>query len=222
MSLAMDSEFRGDYLHLGLLLKMKIKEDMKRQVVVFDFDGTLTTCDTFGKFICFALGRWRYYSGLLACFPLLVGYVLKIVPNYRAKEQLFGHFFRNTRYEVFVQLGKDFANNIEPLMRIDTLSRLKRHIADGAKIYVVSASIEEWVRPIVERYGNVTVLATQVEVNNGVLTGHFLSKNCYGKEKIHRLLEIEPKREEYHLTAYGDSRGDKEMILQADCGIWIK
>ena len=107
-------------------------------------------------------------------------------------------------------------------MRIDTLSRLKRHIADGAKIYVVSASIEEWVRPIVERYGNVTVLATQVEVNNGVLTGHFLSKNCYGKEKIHRLLEIEPKREEYHLTAYGDSRGDKEMILQADCGIWIK
>ena len=145
---------------------------------------------------------------------------MAIVPNYRAKEQLFGHFFRNTRYEVFVQLGKDFANNIEPLMRIDTLSRLKRHIADGAKIYVVSASIEEWVRPIVERYGNVTVLATQV--NNGVLTGHFLSKNCYGKEKIHRLLEIEPKREEYHLTAYGDSRGDKEMILQADCGIWIK
>lgn len=49
MSLAMDSEFRGDYLHLGLLLKMKIKEDMKRQVVVFDFDGTLTTCDTFGN-----------------------------------------------------------------------------------------------------------------------------------------------------------------------------
>ena len=42
----MDSEFRGDYLHLGLLLKMKIKEDMKRQVVVFDFDGTLTTCDS--------------------------------------------------------------------------------------------------------------------------------------------------------------------------------
>lgn len=201
---------------------MEIKDNIKRQVVVFDFDGTLTTCDTFGKFVCYALGRWRYYVGLLACSPILIGYVLRIIPNYWAKELLFGHFFRGMRHEDFVQFGKAFADVAEPLMRIDMLSCLHKHILDGARVYVISASIEEWVHPIVDRYGDVIVLATKVEVNNGVLTGRFLSRNCYGQEKVHRLFEIEPRREEYHLTAYGDSRGDNEILLQADCGIWVK
>ena len=42
------------------------------------------------------------------------------------------------------------------------------------------------------------------------------SPNCYGKEKVNRLKEVEPNRNDYHLTAYGDSRGDKEMFAFAD------
>ena len=63
------------------------------------------------------------------------------------------------------------------------------------------------------------VLTTQIEVDtNGIISGRFATKNCYGKEKVRRLLEVEPARRSYILYAYGDSRGDKEMIAFSDYG----
>jgi phosphoserine phosphatase len=55
-------------------------------------------------------------------------------------------------------------------------------------------------------------LATKVKPD---LSG-FISKNCYGQEKVNRLLEVEPDRKNYYLYAYGDSRGDREMLAFAD------
>jgi phosphoserine phosphatase len=53
-------------------------------------------------------------------------------------------------------------------------------------------------------------------VKDGRLTGRFLTKNCYGQEKVNRIKELYPHREEYHLTAYGDSNGDRELLAFAD------
>ena len=78
---------------------------------------------------------------------------------------------------------------------------------------IVSASIDNWVQPF---FPEVKVLGTQIEVVNGKLTGRFLTKNCYGQEKVNRILALYPNRTDYHLTAYGDSRGDKEMLAFAD------
>ena len=67
------------------------------------------------------------------------------------------------------------------------------------------------------------VLATKMEVDkDGVLTGSFSTANCYGSEKVRRLMEVEPDRENYYLCAYGDSRGDKELLEFADKGLLIK
>jgi phosphoserine phosphatase len=49
-----------------------------------------------------------------------------------------------------------------------------------------------------------------------------LSKNCFGQEKINRLLEEFPDRRSYKLIAYGDSSGDKELIDFADKGFYNK
>ena len=78
---------------------------------------------------------------------------------------------------------------------------------------IVSASIDNWVQPF---FAQVKVLGTQIEVVNGKLTGQFLSKNCYGQEKVNRILTLYPNRQDYHLTAFGDSRGDKELLAWAD------
>ena len=67
-----------------------------------------------------------------------------------------------------------------------------------------------------------SLLATNIEVDSaGLITGKFLSPNCYGREKVIRLLEKEPDRNSYTLFAYGDSRGDRELIEFADKG-WFK
>lgn len=78
---------------------------------------------------------------------------------------------------------------------------------------IVSASIDNWVQPF---FPQVKVLGTQIEVKDGCLTGRFLTKNCYGQEKVNRILALYPDRNTYHLTAYGDSRGDKELLAFAD------
>ena len=66
------------------------------------------------------------------------------------------------------------------------------------------------------RYVHGCVLATQAALAHDRLTGRSLSPNCYGSEKVRRLLQRFPDRQQYRLTAYGDSRGDREMLAFAD------
>ena len=91
---------------------------------------------------------------------------------------------------------------------------------------VVSASVDNWVRPFFsgpeERAGeqdasDITILGTRIEVRDGIVTGEFSTPNCYGMEKVRRVKAALTKpREEYDITAFGDSRGDKEMLNYAD------
>jgi phosphoserine phosphatase len=81
---------------------------------------------------------------------------------------------------------------------------------------VVSASISDWVKPFFDK-DELMVIGTEVEYDaNECLTGHFLTPNCYGEEKVKRLLAMEPDRDSYFLISYGDSEGDKEIIQFAD------
>lgn len=190
-----------------------------RKVAAFDFDGTLTRKDTLLEFIKFACGRGRFYGGFLLYSPMLVAYKLGLYPNWKAKQRLFSHFFGGMPYKEFARLGEEFSAEIDRMVRAETLETLKRHVAEGAKVYVVSASIEEWVRPWCVRQGVEKVLATKIEVTKeGRVSGRFLTPNCYGAEKVRRLQAAEPHRAAYYLYAYGDSRGDKELLDYADEG----
>lgn len=66
----------------------------------------------------------------------------------------------------------------------------------------------------------IEVIGTKIEVTDGRLTGRFLTPNCYGAEKVRRLQEACPRlateRGNYNVVAYGDSRGDREMLEFAD------
>ena len=196
---------------------------MRRCVAVFDFDGTLTRCDTLPRFILFACGPWRFCVGFLLFSPLLVLMKLRLYPNWRAKQRVFAYYFRDMDYERFAELGRRFANVIERFRRKEITDLLKQYVASGATVYVISASMEEWVRPWCQKLGVKGVLCTKVEVgDDGRLTGRLKAPNCYGQEKVNRLLEVEPQRQSYTLHAYGDSRGDREMIAFADKGGYVK
>lgn len=201
---------------------MKFKPSTKRKVVVFDFDGTLTTKDTLLEFIKFSCGIMHFYIGFLIYSPILVLMKLHLFPSWKAKQIVFGWFFKGMEYSDFVRLGIAFADKIEEMRRERTHERLVELKVQGVDIYVITASIDEWVRPYASRLGVKDVLGTKVEVFEGKLTGRFVSKNCYGQEKVNRLLEVEPNRKEYYLYAYGDSRGDKEMLKLADEPVWVK
>ena len=48
-----------------------------------------------------------------------------------------------------------------------------------------------------------------------------MREGCYGSEKATQLLLAEPNRNEYILTIYGNSSGDKEMMALADNKNWV-
>lgn len=190
----------------------------RQQVVAaFDFDGTLTTSDTLIAFIRFTHGRRRLLWGFLRQAPWLVAMKLGIYPNWKAKEKIFSHFYQGITYKQFIQWGRDFADVAVTMLNSRTITALQHHQAEGHAVCVVTASIDEWVRPVCERLGVDAVLATLIEVSpEGIVTGRFLSPNCYGAQKVARLLEAYPERPSYKLHAYGDSRGDNELLALAD------
>lgn len=193
-----------------------------RTVSVFDFDGTLTHKDTMIEFVKFTRGPLSLYFGLIVLAPLIALMKLRLYPNYRLKEIFFSLFFKGEQYNTFKAWGERFAARVNEFTNQDTIQILSEHCKNGGTIYVVTASITEWVIPWCRQHGIKNVLGTTIEVKNNKLTGKFLSKNCYGIEKVRRLLAVEPNREEYFLYAFGDSRGDREMINFADKGVYIK
>ena len=196
---------------------------MKRNIAVFDFDGTLTTRDSFLAFIKWACGPVSYYVGFLRFAPQLLLMFMHLYPNWKAKERIFAHFFKGWQYSWFQALGEDFATALDTMRNEPVIGRLKEHIDHGDTVYVISASLPEWVEPWCRQLGVNAVLATEIEVNDqGRITGRFKTKNCFGQEKVDRLLKVEPERETYVLHAYGDSRGDLELLAFADEATHVK
>ena len=188
----------------------------KRTIAVFDFDGTLTTKDTLLEFIKYACGKRRFLLGFLLYSPLLVLMKLHLYPNWKAKQKVFAYFFKGWEYRHFKSLGQSFAEEIEKMRNELVIRKMENHLRHSDTVYVISASINEWVRPWCEQMGVKGVITTEIEVKGRHVTGRFLTHNCYGREKVSRLLRAEPERESYYLYAYGDSRGDKELMEYAD------
>lgn len=195
---------------------------MKKKIYCFDFDGTLTTSDTLLEFIKYAKGTSRFLMVFLKYSPLLVLMKLHLYPNWKAKQQIFAHLFAGMRIEKFDALCRGFAEESQHLLRPKGITLMHEALVAGAQVFIVSASIDNWVRPFfdIRNLKGVQVLGTQIEVEDGKLTGNFKSNNCYGKEKVHRIAEtLKPfERSEYEIEAFGDSRGDKEMLAFADKG----
>jgi HAD superfamily hydrolase (TIGR01490 family) len=189
------------------------------RIAAFDFDGTITTEDTFLAFIKFTQGRWPLYRALLLYAPLLIAFKLKLYPAWKAKQILFAHFYRGVPLTLFNSWGESFAEQITRFVRPKAVAAIAAHRQANDVLVIVSASAENWILPWAKAQGFDSVLATQLETDeDGKLTGKFRSPNCSGQEKVTRLLQRFPARRDYELWAYGDSRGDKALIEFADQG----
>ncbi|UII30971.1 HAD-IB family hydrolase [Fulvivirga ulvae] len=183
-----------------------------RKLALFDFDGTLTTKDTFIEFIKFYRGAFKFYLGFMLLAPILILYKLKVIPNWRAKEYVITYFFKGESIAHFNEKGRAFAEEFIPgMVRKKALDKFNQHIAQGDLVMIVSASAVNWVKPWADKNG-VELIATNLETKNNRLTGRILGRNCYGSEKVSRIGSQIDIRDYSDIHVYGDSRGDKEML----------
>ena len=194
---------------------------MVKKVYAFDFDGTLTTKDTLLEFIRFTRGNTAFLFGFLLFSPLLVLMKLKLYPNWKTKQRVFSWFFKGMLIDDFNHLCTEFAFHNKQLLRPKGVKAIRKAIEEGAQVVIISASIDNWVCPFFDEMdNNIIVVGTKIEVLNNRLTGKFITNNCYGAEKVKRLQVLFPQRNAYILIAFGDSRGDKELLAYADQGFY--
>jgi phosphatidylglycerophosphatase C len=190
---------------------------MRKTIAAFDFDGTLTKSDTFLMFLIFQFGFPVCLKGLWPNLPILMKYVFHKVSNHDVKQAIFSYFFKGMKISDFDAACRRFAlSEIPGQINRKAFEKCEWHLHKGHHIVIISASIRNWIEPWAKQHGFMAVIGTEIELDNEMLTGRFEGKNCHGPEKVTRLLSYFPERNHYDLYAYGDSRGDREMMKFAD------
>lgn len=185
---------------------------MKKRLVLFDFDGTITTKDTFIEFLIFYKGMTKFLAGMAVMSPYLGLFAFKLIPNWKAKQMVLRFFLGGESVEVLNRKCEEFSEKVLPsLIRPGAIQALNQYKTDNSTVAVVSASAENWVEPWCRKQG-LLCIATQLEVENGKVTGNLCGPNCYGPEKVKRIEKQFTLKEFDEIVAYGDSSGDKEMF----------
>lgn len=196
--------------------------DGRHRYVFFDFDGTLTTRDTLIGFIRYVNGTGGLVSALIRSIPAIIRWKLGHTDSGMAKERLFGAAFGGMDADDFRNAGRAYSSEIEQIERTSTVSAMCEALGRGDTTAIVSASIDDWIRPWAEAKGVRYVLATEAEIGaDGRLTGKFATPNCLGAEKVRRVLAQFPELSadlcaDCEVTAWGDSDGDDELLAFAD------
>ena len=186
------------------------------KLALFDFVGTITTKDSLKEFIQFAVGKRSYYLGLFQLSPMLAAYTLKLIPNHIAKENLISHFFKGLDSNQFQKVADQYSlEEIDKIVRPKAMQRIRQHQEEGYQVVMVSASMEKEIQHI-SSCVNIHFSNSKLETKDNKLTGKFLTKNCYGIEKANRVQEVYNLSDYDYIYAYGDSRGDKELLELAD------
>jgi phosphatidylglycerophosphatase C len=196
----------------------------KPVVAAFDFDGTLTHHDTLVPFLLHVVGLGHFVRNAFTLFPTLVAYGLGVIRNDIAKQRVLRRFFAGMDIDTLRGKATEFAEHQLPgLIRQEASQRFAWHKQQGHHCIVISASLELYVRPWALKTGFDDVLATQLEIRpDGSVSGNLLGANCFGIEKVKRLDALLGARSNYILYAYGDSRGDKELLSVADYAYYRK
>ncbi|GIU67394.1 HAD-IB family phosphatase [Candidatus Phycosocius spiralis] len=180
-------------------------------IAAFDVDGTLTWADSFSLFLRFVAGRWGFLLKMARLVPDFVAYSFGMMPRAGLKEKIIHAFLGGMKAAHYHHLCADFARFIYPLIaRPDALARLRAHQGIHDQVVLVSASLQDYLACWAADLGVPAVLATRVEVVAGLLTGRLDGPNCWGPQK---LVAIQGAYGQTFLAAaYGDTRGDKEML----------
>ncbi len=133
------------------------------------------------------------------------------------------YFLKNLSVDNYNILIKSFVNvKLPRLINPTALQCLIRHKQEGHRIIIISASLEDYVGMWGNSIGVNDIACTNLVRLSGRITGRILGYNCYGIEKLARLINILGPLDKYELYVYGDSEGDYDILNIADYPFYRK
>ena len=191
------------------------QEQPTRPLAAFDFDGTLTSHDSFRAFIAWRARPAGYAAGLIRLLPAAVAWA-RDRDRGRLKAAMARQFLAGVSRTQLEADAQTFAGERgRTLLRPDAVRAWRRWQSAGAQLIIVSATPDFIIAPIARSLGANLVIGTRIAFDAaGRATGALDGANCRGPEKVRRLREV--FGDDVRLAAaYGDSDGDAEMLAIA-------
>jgi HAD superfamily hydrolase (TIGR01490 family) len=202
----------------------KSKLSPEQIVAYFDFDGTLTTRDTLLPFILYAVGFIKFLSKLHLVLMVLVLYAMKIFDNEQAKEFFLTIMLKGLDKEYLEGKAYNFAlKRLDRYIKADVYAKLEYHLEHHHQVILVSANLAIYLRYWIKKHCLTDVIATELEVCNGVITGKLATRNCYGRHKVSRIRDYLKSQSQQFIYSYGygNSHGDYALLCYVDVGYWV-
>lgn len=184
-------------------------------LALFDFDGTITSTDTFTAFIHHAVKPRRLLLGKILLSPLVVGYKLGVVrgATIRTGVSNFGFFGRNE--DDIRAAGMSFSREVLPgVVRPKMLQRIEWHKSRGDRVVVVSASLDVYLTDWCRSHG-VELICTELKFSEGRTYGRYKRGDCSGSRKASWIRAQHDLSQYGEIYAYGDTKDDLEMLEMA-------
>lgn len=199
---------------------LSANEGQPKLLSVFDFDGTLTRHDSFIPFLRFAFGHRIFIRKIIKMALPGIRCMRRKLTRDELKEVLIKTFLTGVEEKWVSHKADEFCQRyFEKLMRPRGLMAVAAEVQSGAEVTLCSASPAIVLRPFSERLG-IKLIGTQLEVVDGMLTGRISGNNCRCDNKIKRLEQIYGPLDQFHLRAWGDTRGDYELLIAARDSHW--
>ena len=188
----------------------------KKNLALFDFDGTISFKDSLLEFIKFRKGKRSFYINMMLLVPFFVLMKLGVLSNHRVKELVLSWFFKGEKKESFLETSKAFSRQVIPkIIKQDALDCIYNHLNNGDLVVVVSATMDVWLQDWCDSLG-LELISSRLKFENDIFTGKLATPNCSGQEKVKRVKDSIPLENYQTIYAYGNSGGDKPMLNMAD------
>lgn len=198
------------------MLSQFIKGEASLNLALFDFDGTLTSADTYTAFILFSTPKIRLVTGFLLLLPLIIGYRFGIYPASKLRPKLSKIAFCHRHPSEVKQQAKLFVKQILPALLLpEPLKQLEQHLASGDHVCLVSASVNPYLSVWCKLLG-VELICSELEIINNKYTGRYLAGDCSGDNKVAQIHNRLDLNDYSTITAYGNSCEDLSMLALAD------
>jgi len=187
------------------------------EAAFFDLDKTIIS-----KSSSLALTRPMYRAGLVSRTMLLRGAYAQLVyllvgadekKMDRAKEAMTALSRGWEKAQVEELVREVLIDLIDPYVYQEALDLMALHHALGRRVYIVSSSPEEIVKPLAEHFQVHDVIATRAAIEDGRYTGS-LEQYVYAEGKAEAIKEVAAEQglDLEHSFAYSDSITDVPML----------
>jgi phosphatidylglycerophosphatase C len=196
----------------------------KNNIILFDLDKTLITCDSLKLLVLFLF--FRNFSKFFIKIPSLIIIIIRhFISNSDHKTETKSRFFsiilKNYNIKEIQNFSNEFATYIFSNFKNKKIyNKLINAKKLGTEIYIVTASADFYCKFIAKLF-DTKLISTKIHLNKKNL-GKIIGKNCYGIEKKHRVLkEIKEFKKKYSIF-YTDSKSDRYLMKICSKSYFVK